>query len=208
MIVLLSCGGGGALGRRKFHRAGLSGGFSGARMSPPRTNANLIAASRQRFRPLIEKAGKCDPTSPTLPPIAAYAQPNGTQIDASQLPPESRGHRGLLAHHVFGGGHQAHPLILCAEGREPLGLTALDKCVGTDKPVATDKSTPTGKAEQPRTERKTEQRKEERKTEERKTEERRTPKKETGRTALRSGEDKTMSVPRIWSRSGSEAPPS
>jgi hypothetical protein len=93
--------------------------------------------------------------------------------------------------------------------------TALDKCVTdkcTDKPVATD--TPTGKTEQRKTEerkteerkteerkteqRKTEQRKtEERKTEERKTEERRTPKKETGRTALKSGEDRTMSVPRI-----------
>jgi hypothetical protein len=81
--------------------------------------------------------------------------------------------------------------------------TALEKCVTgkcTDKPVATD--TPTGKTEQRRTERKTEERKTEerkteRKTEERKTEERRTSKKETGRTALRSGEDKTMSVPRI-----------
>ena len=85
--------------------------------------------------------------------------------------------------------------------------TALEKCVTgkcTDKPVATD--TPTGKTEQRRTERKTEERKTERKTEERKTErkteerkteERRTSKKETGRTALRSGEDKTMSVRRI-----------
>ena len=88
--------------------------------------------------------------------------------------------------------------------------TALETCVTgkcTDKPVATDKTTPPGKTEQRRTERKseerkteerkTEERRTERKTDERKTEERRTPKKETGRTALRSGEDKTMSVPRI-----------